>query len=126
MVWSVSRNRGKVSSDASSMGVCEVPSPSTILAILFFSPAIRELAFSRGRIFGRKTGRSLFLKMLLDNFFHGFGRTAEARALAAHHNRPLDQDRMLRHGGDEHRVGELGVIEAERVEGRAAPAQKTA
>src|SRR5215469_2697869 len=33
MVWSVSKNRGSVSSDASSMGVCEVPSPRTILAI---------------------------------------------------------------------------------------------
>ena len=62
----------------------------------------------------------------LENFLEAFGRTAQPRSLAGAHHRPLDQDRMRVHGGEQRRVGRLAVVEAELVMGRAAPAQEIA
>src|SRR6185437_360727 len=45
------------------------------------------------------------------NLEHSLGRTPQSGAVAAHHDRPLDDDRVLHHAGDELGVGEAGLVE---------------
>src|SRR5438105_186482 len=62
----------------------------------------------------------------LETLLHPFRGAAEPCAFPAAHDRALDEDRVLRHGGDQCRVSKLRIVEAERLVRRATAAQKIA
>src|SRR6185312_5249491 len=61
----------------------------------------REGCRARAEATGTRAGR-----LLLQRLGEAVGRTAEEGALRRHHDRPLDEDRMLGHGLDDRRIGD--------------------